>query len=150
LDRAKGKELWKKEVSYEEKEPTHKTNPYCSASPVTDGERVIVSHGSAGVYCYDFDGNEKWKYDTGKLTHIWGNASSPVLYENLAILWLGPGDRCSLVAVDKKSGAKVWQHDETGSKPEAFFGSWGTPLITKVGDHDELLLGVPKKLKGFD
>src|SRR5438552_344130 len=51
--RADGKLLWQKETVYKEKEPTHATNPYCSASPVTDSERVVASLGSAGLVCYD-------------------------------------------------------------------------------------------------
>ena len=43
---------------------------YCNASPVTDGERVVVSFGSAGMYCYDFTGKELWKRtDLGKWEH---------------------------------------------------------------------------------
>src|SRR5438128_1226665 len=37
FDRAKGKLLWQQETSYSEKEATHSDNPYCSATPVTDG-----------------------------------------------------------------------------------------------------------------
>ena len=85
FDRKNGNTLWEKTVVYEKKELTHKGNPYCSASPVTDGERVIVSFGSAGIYCYDFEGKELWKRDLGEFRHIWGNASSPVIYkENLS------------------------------------------------------------------
>src|SRR5262245_31263377 len=69
LDRATGKIVWQKDVIYDEKESTHPTNPYCSASPVTDGERIVVSHGSAGMYCYDFSGKELWNYQVGKLEH---------------------------------------------------------------------------------
>ena len=90
LSRTDGKLLWQKDVTYDAKEATHPTNPFCSASPVTDGQRVVVSHGSAGMYCYDVEGKELWKYDLGKLEHIWGNASSPILYGDLAILWCGP------------------------------------------------------------
>src|SRR5262245_9077940 len=53
LDRKDGKTLWTKTVEYQAREVTHATNPYCSASPATDGERVVVSHGSAGLFCYD-------------------------------------------------------------------------------------------------
>lgn len=56
LDRKTGKVLWQQGVSYTEPETTHATNPYCSASPATDGERVVVSFGSAGLYAYDFAG----------------------------------------------------------------------------------------------
>src|SRR6516225_754306 len=132
FDRADGKLLWQRETRYEEKEPTHADNPYCSATPVTDGTRVIASLGSAGLVCYDFSGKELWRHDVGKLEHIWGNASSPILYGDLAILWCGPGERQFLLAVRKISGATVWKHDEPGGKsgaagPKEWLGSGGTP-----------------------
>jgi outer membrane protein assembly factor BamB len=58
FDRASGKLLWQSGVTYAEREQTQRDNPYCAATPVTDGERVIASFGSAGVYCYDFAGKE--------------------------------------------------------------------------------------------
>jgi outer membrane protein assembly factor BamB len=153
--RSDGKLLWQREVVYKDKESTHPTNPFCSASPVTDGERVIVSHGSAGMYCYDFGGKELWHKDVGKLEHIWGNASSPVLYGDLAILWCGPGERQILLAVKKADGTTAWEYEEPGGKSGRggsadWLGSWCTPLAVKAGDHDELVLGVPGKVKGFD
>jgi outer membrane protein assembly factor BamB len=151
--RADGKLLWERETPFEGKEPTHQTNPYCSASPVTDGERVIASLGSAGMVCYDFEGKELWRKDLGPLVHIWGNASSPVLHRDLAILWCGPGTRQFLLAVNKTDGRTAWEHQEPGGKggPERpYIGSWTTPLVVRVGDHDELILGVSEKLKGFE
>jgi outer membrane protein assembly factor BamB len=151
--RADGKLLWQKDTIYKDKESTHSTNPFCSASPVTDGERVVVSHGSAGLFCYDFDGKELWHYDLGKLEHIWGNASSPVLDGDLVILWCGPCERQFLLAVNKRTGEKVWQHDEPGGdsgKKGEWIGSWCTPLVARVGDHDELIVAVPEKVKAFD
>jgi outer membrane protein assembly factor BamB len=152
--RAGGKELWKRDIIYKEKESTHPTNPFCSASPVTDGERVIVSHGSAGMFCYDLEGNEKWHVSLGKLEFIWGNASSPILYGDLCILWCGPGERQFLLAVNKKTGEKVWEKQvpggDAGKTQKGWIGSWSTPLIRKVGDHDEMILGVPEKINGYD
>jgi hypothetical protein len=154
LARADGKRLWQKDVPYADKETTHGTNPYCSASPVTDGERVIVSHGSAGLFCYDLTGKELWKKDLGKFEHIWGNAASPILHGDLVILWCGPGERQFLLAVNKKTGETVWLHDEPGGKcgktTADWVGSWSTPLAVKIGDQDQLLLSVPQKLKAFD
>lgn len=154
LSRADGKVLWKKDVIYPELESTHPTNPFCSASPVTDGARVVVSHGSAGLFCYDFNGKELWKRDLGKFEHIWGNASSPILYGDLCILWCGPGERQFLLAVHKQSGKPVWETPipggKYGQKGEGWLGSWCTPIIITVDDHDEMIVGVPEKLKGFD
>ena len=58
LDRKTGKKLWEKSVEYEAKERTHRTNHFCSSSPATDGERVVVAYGSAGIFCYSPDGRE--------------------------------------------------------------------------------------------
>jgi outer membrane protein assembly factor BamB len=148
--RADGKLLWRADVDYDELESTHPTNPFCSASPAVDGERVVVSHGSAGMHAYDFGGKKLWSVDAGKMEHIWGNASSPVLYADLAILFAGPGENSRLIAVNKRTGEKVWEHKEPGSDPKKYDGSWSTPIVVQVAGKDQLLLGVPRKLKGFD
>ncbi len=81
LARADGKLLWKQDVAYDDKERAWNPNWYCNASPASDGERVVVSFASAGMYCYDFAGKELWKRtDLGKFEHQYGNGSSPVLY----------------------------------------------------------------------
>ncbi|MBL8792819.1 MAG: PQQ-like beta-propeller repeat protein [Planctomycetia bacterium] len=154
FNRADGKLLWQRDTLYPDSEPTHATNPFCSASPVTDGERVIASHGSAGLVCYDFEGKQLWKYDVGKLEHVWGNASSPVLHGDLCIQWCGPGARQFLLAVNKKTGEKVWQVDEPGGhsglEGGTFVGSWSTPIIARVGGQDQLIFSVPGRLTGYD
>ncbi len=156
FDRADGRLLWQRESPYLEKESTHPDNPYCSATPVTDGTHVIASLGSAGMVCYDFSGKELWRKDLGKLEHIWGNASSPILYGNLCILWCSPGPRQFLLAVDKSSGQTIWEFQEPGGMKgddkdsQSWAGSWSTPIIVKAGDHDELILCVPEKVRGLD
>src|SRR5438105_4575798 len=45
--RADGKRLWQSGVTYAGHEPSNGQNPYCSASPATDGKRVIAYFGSA-------------------------------------------------------------------------------------------------------
>src|SRR5262245_61598593 len=65
--RADGKQLWQKTVAYPDKERNWNESWYCNASPTTDGERVVVSFASAGMYCFDFEGRELWKRtDLGK------------------------------------------------------------------------------------
>ncbi len=108
FDRATGKLLWQSGVTYTEREPTSPNNPYCSGTPATDGERVYVSFGSAGVLAYDFAGKEVWRRDLGKLVHMHGNAISPILYSNLCILYLGPGENAHLIALDKTTGQTAW------------------------------------------
>ena len=109
LDRANGKLLWQSGVTYTEREQTQQNNPYCSATPVTDGERVVASFGSAGVYCYDFEGKELWHRDLGKMSHIFGNASSPILHGDLCLLNFGPDEKARLIAMNKRTGEIVWE-----------------------------------------
>jgi outer membrane protein assembly factor BamB len=109
FDRDTGKLLWQSGVTYEEREQTQRDNPYCAATPVTDGERVIASFGSAGLYCYDLDGKELWKREFGKMNHIFGNAASPVLHGDLCFLNFGPDEKARLIAVNKKTGETVWE-----------------------------------------
>jgi hypothetical protein len=147
--------LWQRDVFFQETEATHPTNPFCSASPATDGERVVVSFGSAGMHCFNFEGKELWHKDLGRLEHIWGNASSPILFEDLAILWCGPGKRQFLLGVNKQTGQEVWQHTEPGGASgigtdKSWVGSWSTPIVVRVGGQDQLILNVPEKVKGFD
>ena len=148
-----GKLQWAKTVVYRAEEQTHKTNPHCSASPVTDGERIIVWYGSAGLYCYDMEGNEQWKLDLGKFEHIWGNASSPVIYKDTVILNAGPGMRTFLAAFDKKTGEEKWRRtleDATSKKVDEFRGSWSTPVLYQHGGRDLMALSMPKHLIAFD
>src|SRR5258705_534466 len=50
FDRATGRLLWQRGPTVEATESTHETNPQCSSSPVTDGERVVAWLGSAGLF----------------------------------------------------------------------------------------------------
>ena len=151
VNRDDGKIAWKKKVAYAGSEPTHATNPHCSASPVTDGERVIVSHGSAGLFCYDLSGKELWRRDLGEFRHIWGNANSPVIYGDSCIINCGPGVRTHLLCLDKKTGKETWKipipggHEGTGGR-ESWTGSWSTPLVL----GKKLLVSYPGRLIAFE
>lgn len=166
FERANGKLLWQTGIAAREADPTHATNPYCSASPVTDGERVIVSFASEGLYCYDFSGKELWKRtDLGKQVHIWGNGSSPALHSNLCLLNFGPGATTYLLAVNKQTGKTVWQHHEpshygqppasSGQKGQpkanpAYVGSWTTPVIMPVEGKEQVLMIWPGRLAAYE
>jgi outer membrane protein assembly factor BamB len=154
LDRNDGKLLWQQTIEYNDLEPTHDTNPYCSASPATDGQRVVVSFGSAGLVCYDFEGKQLWHRDLGKCHHIWGNAASPVLSGDLVLLNFGPGERTFLLALDKKTGQDVWKAEEPGGKlgdkgASEWIGSWSTPVVANLKGRDEVIVSWPGVLKAY-
>jgi len=153
FDRDDGQLGWAKTVRYGKPEKTHKTNPQASPSPVTDGERVVVWYGSAGMYCYDLEGNEQWRKDLGEFEHIWGYASSPVIYKNLVILNAGPGLRTFLVALNKTSGEEVWRRtlqDATSKKIDEFRGSWSTPAPFEQNGRTLMALSMPERVVAFE
>jgi len=155
FDKKTGKQLWDAVVIWKEPETTHGTNPYCSASPGTDGERVIVFHASAGVFCYDMNGKEQWKRtDLGPQRHIWGNGTSPVMAGDRVFLNFGPDENTRLICFDKKTGKTVWQHEEPipteGTGKKGFLGSWSDPLLRKVGSRYELIMTYPFRACAFD
>jgi outer membrane protein assembly factor BamB len=162
LDRQSGKTLWQSGTSYNEKEETHETNPYCSASPVTDGERVIAWFGSAGVFCYDMDGKELWRVDLGKQSHIWGFASSPLIHGDLCIMYFGPDEAAALLGLDKRSGKEVWRVKDPpmekrprtdgfrGQEAKGIVGSFSSPILLEAGGRTELVMSYPQLVCGFD
>jgi outer membrane protein assembly factor BamB len=165
LRRTDGQRLWEAGVTTSEHEPTHETNPFCSASPVTDGERVVVSFASDGLYCYDLEGKEIWRRtDLGRQIHIWGGGVSPSLRGDLCFLNFGPGETTYLLAVDKRTGATVWKAEEQtgygmpagsdvqgGPRDRAtFIGSWSTPVFLRVEGTDQLLMSWPRRLAAYD
>ena len=125
---------------------------------------------SPGNYWYDFENHKLWGRDLGKQSHMWGYASSPVLYRDLCFLNFGPGERSFLVALDKRSGKSVWQSDaprlgadakwahfggeaKYDEKPDAMkvsevAGSWATPLVVHASGQDELVVAFALRLTG--
>lgn len=150
FDRKDGKKLWQREVHCEFVETSHKQNPPCSASPVTDGHAVYAHFASAGVIAHDLDGKQLWHRDLGPVKSRWGNGSSPILYKDLVIVFHGPGEpKTFLIALDKRTGKTIWQTDETAIDSPVF-GSWSTPIVVKVGGRDELVMPLPGDKVGGD
>lgn len=155
LDRRTGKNLWQKSIQFVGKEPTHATNPYCSATPATDGQRIVASFGSAGLFCFDMKGVELWKKDFGPQIHIWGNASSPVIFQDKVFFIVGPGKESYLVALDKATGKELWRSEEPGGsaaleKGQEWIGSWSTPIIHNHQGKTQLLMSWPNHVKSYN
>lgn len=162
FQRKDGALLWKEGVTYEPEERTHRANPYCSASPVTDGKVVVASYGSAGVAAYTVDGTPLWHRDLGAIDHVWGNSTSPVLFGDLVLHYHGPARNAVLYGLDRETGETRWKWEEPEWKPgkrtdgfrnrddEGVIGSFSTPILVPVGDRSELVMSFPMELKGFD
>jgi outer membrane protein assembly factor BamB len=153
FDRATGQEQWRQTVSYDKPERTHQTNPQCSATAVSDGERVVVWYGSAGMHCYDLDGQPLWSRDLGEFDHVWGYGSSPVIVEGKVIQICGPGERTFLTALDLQTGETQWETPEPGgdaSSGNRYVGTWATPVVIEIDGQQQLLCSLPTRAAAFD
>ena len=145
--RADGKELWRKVAPAKEIEQYFKTEGSPAAStPVTDGERVVTYFGSCGLICYDLDGNELWKYElpVALTNNDFGTGSSPVLADGMVILQRDQRQDSKLLAIDLKTGSKVWETKRDDKT------SWSTACIWDTPGGKQVVVGGATKLKGYD
>jgi len=110
---------------------THKKHGHASASVSADGRRIFAFFGSTGLFCYDFSGQQLWRADLGNLEHVWGTASSPVLWGNMVIQLCDSAEDSHLSAFDVETGEQIWR------TPRASDGSWSTPVFIDVGAGDD-------------
>lgn len=154
-DREDGRRLWVRTVEIDAVMPTHKANPYCGSTPAADGQRVIVWHASAGLYCYDFAGEELWKREFGEFRHQWGYGTSPMLHDGRVYLYTGPGKNPFLIALDPKDGKTIWKAaeppvlDTREKDKKRLVGSWCTPIVARVGDEDQIICTHPTRVVAY-
>ena len=146
LDTKNGAIVWTYELPEHAIEPdVRDKNGFASATPVTDGERVITYFGSGGLICCDMQGKLLWKYDTSNFNSLWGSGASPLLYENLVILVHDQNRGASLAfALDKVTGERVWSIE----RPKAM--GWSTPTIVRMKERDELLYAGGEMLTAYE
>ncbi len=135
VSRETGEILWRAEAWYEFIERVHRSNSPASPTPVTDGERVYVYIGSAGIYCYDFDGALVWERIMFPPPTMYGTASSLVLAQGL-LMFCNDNERGSyLEAIDPADGETAWRTERPGM---AY--NWTTPMFWVNGEVDELVV----------
>ena len=146
LDTNDGKLLWLRKVPERPAERgVRDKNGFASATPVTDGERVIAFLGTCGLVCYDVKGNLQWQYDEFRISTTHGTGSSPVLYRDSVILVQDQNRAPSIfLALDKRSGKLLWKQKRGPAM------TWSTPVVLRVGDRDELIFAGAETVKGYD
>jgi outer membrane protein assembly factor BamB len=124
LDRASGKELWRREAPRSRLEPLDRRNGPASPSAVADGKAVTVFFGDFGLISYDFDGRERWRVPLGPFTNAYGMGSSPILVDDLVVLVCDQGIDSFIAAFDAASGKPRWKT----MRPDALSGH-STPAL---------------------
>jgi hypothetical protein len=151
LDEGSGKILWERAVKGVANEDRFQgylaSHGYASSTPATDGQRVYVLFGKAGVVAFDLDGKQLWHKSVGTGSGMmgWGSATSPIVYKNLVIVNAAAESK-AIYAFDGQSGKEVWK-----SPADSLEGCWGTPLLVETADKKtELVQAVGGEVWGFD
>lgn len=166
IDRASGKQRWRKTILTAPLETKHHLNSYASGTPATDGKLVFVSvlrvdgrtvpapnvgkprpvtPGEIVVVAYDFDGNEKWRRVVGSFVSAHGFSSSPVVFENLLLLNGDHDGPAYLTALNKQTGDIVWK-----TPRENETRSYCTPLVRQIDGRWQMLLSGSKCVASYD
>jgi outer membrane protein assembly factor BamB len=142
-----GKILWTKPVTAEQIEKCHEISNPASSTPATDGKTVVVYFGSAGLFAYDFDGNEKWhqKLPLAKTFREFGSGTSPIVADGKVILDMQLEANSYLVAYDLATGDEAWKtprpiHNKT----------WSTPIVWSEGESRRVGLPATARFSAYD
>ncbi len=148
LDRKTGKTVWdqtaREEAPHESAHPENGT--FASPSVVTDGEHVIASFESRGIYAYDMQGKPVWQKDLGdkRMRNTFGEGSTPALHGNrLVIVWDHQGESF-ITVLDKRTGDELWR------QPRKEIDTWFTPLVVEVNSRAQVITGAMNQIVSYD
>lgn len=134
------------------------THANCTAA--TDGRYVVAFFGSEGLFCYDVDGNVRWRREWGPLRTSpvvyndapeprgidleWGFASSPVIYGDRVLVQCDVLTNGFVAALSLADGKEIWRtrRDDTAT--------WSTPNVWTAGTRPQLVVNGWKHLGGYD
>lgn len=146
-DRATGKVVWRK-VATEAvpHEGHHESHSYAAGSPATDGERLYVSFGSFGIFCFDLNGTLLWERQLGRLTTRlgWGEAVTAVVSRGHLLLNWDQEFDSALYCLETQTGRTKWKAD----RDEA--STWTTPLVTGFGGKVQVILNGTTRVRSHD
>lgn len=126
----------------------HIKNSFASETPVTDGRRVYVYFGTAGmVGALNMSGETVWLTELGayETTGGFGSAASPTLHGDRLYIVNDNVTRSFMVAIDKNTGQEVWRvdRDERGQ-------NWATPFVWEHDLRTEIVTAGTRGVRSYD
>ena len=140
-----GKHLWKRTVGSPGKTIIMKGEGNdASASPSTDGKHVWAYVGTGDLACFDFEGQEIWKFNTqaryGKISIQHGIHSTPLLDGDRLYLSILHANGHWVIALEKATGKEIWKvarpTDAKGESKE----SYSSPILWKTAKDTTLVI----------
>lgn len=147
VHRKTGKLKWKKTaIEAVPNEGRHPDNNFASASPTTDGERLYVSFGSQGFYCYSLDGDLLWKRDLGKIVtrNNFGEGASLTVAKGHLIIVRDNETRSAITVVNSKTGKTIWEKER--DEPSC----WATPIVVEQKGKTHLITNGHTRVRSYE
>ncbi|MBI1831275.1 MAG: PQQ-like beta-propeller repeat protein [Planctomycetes bacterium] len=117
-------------------------------TPAVDGNLVFALGGQGELICVDTTGKEKWRKNLiadfgGEMMSKWGYSESPLVDGDLVICTPG-GNRGTLLALDKKTGAEKWRTKKwTNTAP------FSSPVVADIhGKRQYIQVGYVNEFEG--
>ncbi len=152
-DSKTGNELWRT-PSKLEPHHQHRYNTFASATPAVDEKHLFLAWSSGEVsyvVAMDHSGKEIWETTFPNFTSDHGNASSPILVDDLVIVQAEHKDEqsSSILALEKLTGKEVWSYDRMNDpKGDAHKSAYSTPVVYEGKDGRKQLL-IVNTTQGF-
>jgi outer membrane protein assembly factor BamB len=148
IDRESGRTLWERTASTQvPHEGTHNENgTWASSSAATDGEHVIASFESRGLFVYDMQGTLVWQKDLGdkRMRSEFGEGSTPTLHgDRIVVVWDHQG-QSFVVALDKRTGRELWRAERDE------IDSWATPIVVEQAGRRQVITGGMNRIRSYD
>jgi outer membrane protein assembly factor BamB len=133
FDRATGRKLWETPNG---RRFRNEQGDGPRSTPTTEGDVVYAFGGSGELSCLDAaTGRKIWSVNVvqkfGGSTPYWGYSESPLIVGDRIIVNAG-GRRSSLVAVNKTTGAQLWQQPGDGA-------GYSSPMLLNTGSLQQVV-----------
>lgn len=166
VDAASGAIVWNKQVLEQQPRRKESKNSYATPTATTDGEKVYAVFGDGSVVALTMKGDLVWTNRDVAFYSRHGLGSSPIVHDGLLIMpydgsnpvaaggkvddnertgWQIPWDKALVVALDTKTGKRVW----TGKRGMSRI-SHVTPFVASVDGKDQIISGAGDRVQGFD
>ena len=147
LDRNTGKEIWRQIATTKiPHQGAHNDNDFAPASPTTDGKHLYCWFGSAGLFCYDLQGNKIWEKKLGevKVGSSLGEGCSPVLHEGKLVIVRDHAGQSTIEVLDAKTGKTLWKRERDEGN------AWATPRIIQHSGKTQVITAASGFVRSYN
>ncbi len=144
LDAATGTPRWRRELDPGKAEAGSRLSHPATATPVTDGERLITYFAPFGLAAFSQDGTPLWTHPLPTPVTGHGASSSPVIAGDLVLQLCDQDIGSYLLALDRATGKPRWRTE----RPE-FRRGFSTPLPWPPRNPDSVIVAGTLRLAAY-